>query len=491
MKFIVYKVMLYSMKTLFKVKQYIESNRLIKSGDRVLLAVSGGPDSIALLYMMKDLSSILDFQIGVVHIDHKIRIDSHRDLKFVESECKKLDVPFFGREIYLFDGEKSEKKSLEQKAREYRYAAIMSIAKEMKYKLIATGHTKSDQAETLLMRIITGTNIRSLSGILMNRDGRIIRPLLSLGRDEIMEYIRAHNLRFVEDITNRDRRYLRNQVRLDLIPYIKKRFNPNIEDALYSLAQDAVSVRRLLDRSLSKYLKRVNCDKENSTVSFNREDFIRIPNELRIYFMFDVLEMVGVERRIDLTNLKTAMDAIINSRGSRYHRLSSDLVVRCEYGIVSLGRVMDILDIEANLFDYEPLIIKKYGRYKIGWADIELDVKKGIVKSDNHPSITISSDKFGFPYTVRVFQEGDRIYSKYYKKDVKLKKIFINKKIPLRFRKILPIICSVDEILWVPGVVKSGIGSSEESQHSISFVVYNYEPELVSYLGPYDEKIIY
>lgn len=479
------------MKFLFKVKQYIDSNRLIKSGDRILLAVSGGPDSMVLLYMMRALSSIMKFEIGVVHIDHKIRIDSYRDLKFVEAECRSLGLPFFGREICLFDGNKRDKRSLEQRAREYRYAAIMNIADEFGYNLVATGHTKSDQAETLLMRIIMGTNIRSLSGILTSRDGKIIRPLLVLERDEIMDCCREHNIKFVKDATNRDRRYLRNKVRLDLIPYIKKRFNPSIEDSLFFLAQDATGLRSLLMRNLSRYLKIIRFDEENSIVSFRQEDFRGIPEELRVYFLLEILEMVGVDRRIDFKNLRSAIDAIINSVGSRFYRLVSNIVIRCEYGKVSIGSVPDIHDIELNTSEYEPLVIRKYGRYKIGWADIELDVEKGVVETHNYPYAAFSIEKFGFPFTVRVFKEGDRIFSPYYKKDVKLKKIFINRKIPLRFRRILPVIISGDEILWVPGVLRSGIGSAEDNENNLTITVFNYEPELVEYLGPYDEKMVY
>jgi len=478
------------MKTLFKVKQFIVSNNLVKEKDKVLLAISGGPDSMALLNIMKDLSSIIGFEIGVAHIDHKIRINSHKDFEFVESECNRYGIPFFGRDIYLFDGNKKERKSLEQKAREHRYAALISIANEYGYNLIATGHTKSDQAETILMRIITGASIKSLSGILAFRDERIIRPLLILGRDEIMDYVKAHNIKFIEDITNRDKKYLRNRVRLDLIPFIRKEFNPNIEDALALLAEDAHAIRRLIYSSLSDCLNLVRYDEGHNIATFGKEVFKRVPSELQRYFLLDIISNIGMDRRIDSDNLRCAIDFIRQAQGSGYYRLSSELVVRFEYGNVKIGHMPDIKQIEADLEGFEPILVQRIGRYKIPWSDIELKVENGINKDERYPYIVISRDKFDFPFVIRVFKEGDKIYSSYYRQDVKLKKIFINKKIPLRIRRVLPILVAQDEILFVPGVIRSGIGKSEVGDRSITFTFYNFESDLAKYLGPYNEMNI-
>ena len=478
------------MNALFKVKRFILSNHLIKEKERVLLAVSGGPDSMALLSIMKDLSEILGFEVGVAHIDHKIRINSHKDAEFVEDECKKYGVPFYGRDIYLFDGSKRDKKSLEQKAREQRYAALFSIAKEYGYDLIATGHTKSDQAETILMRIITGTSIKSLSGILAIRDERIIRPLLILSREEIMDYLKEHNIKFVEDITNRDRKYLRNKVRLDLIPFLKREFNPNIEEALSMLAEEAYTIRGLVYSTLSPHLDSVRYDEGQNIARFSKETFLGVPEGLRRHFIVEIISNLGVDRRIDSDNLRSAIDFICQAKGSRYYRISSELVIRFEYGTVEIGRFPDIKQIEADLENFDPVVVRRFGRYKIPWVDIEFKVVEGIEEDRRYPHIVISRDKFDFPFVVRVFKEGDKIYSSYYKRDVKLKKIFINKKIPLRLRRILPILTAQDEILFVPGVIRSGIGKLQKGEEGVTFVFYNFEPDLIKYLGPYNEMNI-
>lgn len=475
------------MKTLFKVKRFIDSNSLIQIGDRVLLAVSGGVDSMVLLNIMKDLSGIAGFEIGVAHINHQLRRDSHRDLMFVEEECRRLNIPFYGRDIYIFGGSKSRRRSLEQAAREERYNALFSIAEEFNYNLIATAHTKSDQAETLLMRIISGTSIKSLSGILVKRDGKIIRPLLCLTRTEVLEYAKGHNIRFVEDSTNSDTRYLRNKVRLQLIPFIKSGFNPAVEDALSTLAEDAANLRGILTEELSKFTKIVSFNDDCSIARFDRNDFLRIPQELRRYFILEIISRMDVSKRIDSENIRSAIELILNSKGSRFYRLSTDFVVRCEYDQVSIGKLPHIKEIYSDLTEFEPLVVKEYGIYKLYWVDIEIGFEYGIKERKNYPQIFLSLEKFDFPFTIRIFEDGDRIYSQYYKKYVKLKKVLINKKIPIRLRKIMPVISAQDEILWVPGVIRSGIGSPEKGDEKLTITVYNYEPDLIKYIGPFDE----
>ncbi|MCX7957868.1 MAG: tRNA lysidine(34) synthetase TilS [Deltaproteobacteria bacterium] len=476
------------MKTLFKVKRFIETNNLIQSKDRVLLAVSGGPDSMVLLDIMRNISLITGFETGVAHINHQIRPDSHKDMQFVENECKKHNIPFYGREIYLFGGKKSMKKSLEQSAREQRYNALFSIASEYGYNLIATGHTKSDQAETLLMRIITGTTTRSLSGILVKRDGMIIRPLLILSRTEVTDYARRNSIRFVEDITNRDKKYLRNKIRLELIPFIKREFNPSVEDALSSLAEDATAMRTLLMAELSEHLKNVNYEEDSSSATFKRSDFLLVPPELRKYFLLEILSGIDISKRIDSENIRAAIEMIQNAKGSRFYKLCPDFVIRLEYDQITIGRIPHINEIFYRLSDYEPLSVTKEGIYKIGWMDVEISFEKGRKEKTNYPQIFVSLDKFSFPFRVRIFEDGDRIYSQHYKKNVRLKKIFINRKIPVRIRKILPIITSGDEVIWVPGIIKSGIGQIERGDEMLTITIYNYEPELIKYLGPSDEK---
>ncbi len=476
------------MKTLFRIKNFIETNNLINPEDRILLAVSGGPDSMVLFDIMYHLSKIMGFEIGVAHINHQIRIDSHKDLLFVEDECKKYNVPFYGREVFLFGAKKSMKKSLEQSAREQRYSALFSIAREFNYNLIATGHTRSDQAETILMRIISGTTTKSLSGILIKRDGMIIRPLLAISRDDVMEYAKRNNIRFIEDITNRDRKYLRNRIRLELIPFIKKNFNPSIEDALCSLSEDAANLRELLSEKMDEYNKIVKYDEDFSVASFKRKDFLNIPPELRKYFILDILSKIEVSKRINSENIRSGIETIISAQGSRFYRLSPEVVIRCEYEQVSIGKIPHIRDIYSSINDYEPLIINRDGIYKIGWLDIEMAFEYGKKERGNYPQLFISLEKFSFPFKVRIFEDGDRIYSPIYKKNIKLKKYFINQKIPVRIRKIIPIVTSHDEILWVAGIIKSGIGRIDKGDDILTITLYNYEPELVKYLGPFNEK---
>lgn len=224
-----------------KVYDFIKNNNLIAPGDRLLVSVSAGKDSMALLHILYTLHKQLGCSLAIYHCDHKVRgEESFSDLLFVLQQASRYGVGAFV-ERFDFLNKKEQGKSFEQQAREYRYARLQTIAQQYGYTKIVTAHTKNDQVETILMRMFQGTGLPGLQAIAL-KSGNIIRPLLVLSQDEVYAYLQHNALSFRHDHTNDDTTYLRNYIRHSVIPHIQRRF-PQYEDALINLqkqAQDAV-----------------------------------------------------------------------------------------------------------------------------------------------------------------------------------------------------------------------------------------------------------
>lgn len=219
-----------------KVLRFVEGEGLLRGGERVVVALSGGPDSVALLHVLLELRGALGLEVFAAHLDHMIRgEESYRDYLFVVDLCYELGVPLHAERMPVPDlvgkGE-----SLEECARRVRYGFFERAMARFGADLLATAHHRDDQAETVLHHVLRGTGLEGLRGILPRRD-RFIRPLLCASRAEIMGYLEAKGLPFVLDSTNEDPSYTRNRIRKELLPYLERAFNPSVKEALWRLSQ--------------------------------------------------------------------------------------------------------------------------------------------------------------------------------------------------------------------------------------------------------------
>lgn len=214
-----------------KVKKFIHKHRLIPPGSRVLAGVSGGPDSLALLYFLHKHRNDMNIEIMVAHVDHMLRGEqSYRELKYVEEICRKWKVPFEGKRIDVGYEARKSSKSIEVAAREQRYKFFKEVMEKHNFPLLALAHHGDDQIETILMRLTRGAEQKALAGIRIQRPlgiGHVIRPLLCVTKDEIEQYIKENNLKPVYDHTNYEDIYTRNRFRLHILPFLKKE-NPNV-----------------------------------------------------------------------------------------------------------------------------------------------------------------------------------------------------------------------------------------------------------------------
>src|SRR5208283_5212261 len=258
------RLLLYHHSVRSKVLSYIRERRLMRAGDRVCVAVSGGADSVALLRVLLELRSELGIVLSVAHFNHRLRgADSEADEAFVADLAGHHGLEIFSGRGDVRDHALASKLSMEAAARELRYCWLTSLAESHKLNEVATAHTLDDQAETVLLKFLRGAGSRGLAGIYpeMFRGAQekihFVRPLLCVTREEVEAYLTSLGQSWREDETNRDHRFARNRVRHELLPLLERDYNPNIRRVLSGAAElaraeeeywQALVERELLDR---------------------------------------------------------------------------------------------------------------------------------------------------------------------------------------------------------------------------------------------------
>ncbi|MDO4581196.1 MAG: tRNA lysidine(34) synthetase TilS [Bacillota bacterium] len=215
-----------------RTKAYIISKRLIERGQRVLVAVSGGRDSLSLLYILAELQTPLGFTCAAANFNHKLRPEADEEAVYIAACARRLGVDYYGGSADI--NALSAGRNLQDTARQYRYAFLRRVAAEHDYQLIATAHHADDQAETLLLHLLRGAGSGGLGGMPPKTDD-VIRPLLFAAQADIAAYIADNNLEYRQDVTNFSTKYMRNKIRWELLPALKE-YNPNIVAALNAAA---------------------------------------------------------------------------------------------------------------------------------------------------------------------------------------------------------------------------------------------------------------
>ncbi|MCX5669007.1 MAG: tRNA lysidine(34) synthetase TilS [Candidatus Omnitrophica bacterium] len=239
-----------------KILETIKKHNLIQKKDKILVGVSGGPDSLALLLKLFSLKSKLGLTLHIVHLDHGLRKDSSLDALFVKRWCQKLSLPVTIKQLAY--QQVKPKGSLEEFYREERIKFFIQTAKTVKANKIALGHNLDDQAETVLMRLLRGTGLLGLAGISMMRKIRgmiFIRPLLETSRYEIDRYLKRRQIKPCIDSTNRQDLFFRNKIRHNLIPLLKSKYNQNIVEVLANLAESVAYDYEFLDQVAQRSAK--------------------------------------------------------------------------------------------------------------------------------------------------------------------------------------------------------------------------------------------
>jgi tRNA(Ile)-lysidine synthase len=314
-----------------RVRETIRRYGMLAGGERVVAAVSGGPDSTALLSVLVSLRGELSLDIHVGHVNHLLRRDAADDAAAVARMARTCGCPYHEATVDVRAAASREHRSIEDAARQARYAFLAAVAREHQAQVIATGHTLDDQAETVLMRLLRGSGPRGLAGIppVRPHDGvRVIRPLIETSRAEVTEYLARHRLETREDSTNRDVTLLRNRVRLVLLPILEG-YNPDVRRALARLADVLRDEADALDALSAAEIDAV-MHGTNASVRIPPEAFAGLPVALQRRVLREAIRRVrGNDAQIAFVHIEEARLGVLSGRpGGVYEAPGGVRVVR-------------------------------------------------------------------------------------------------------------------------------------------------------------------
>lgn len=428
-----------------KVESTIEAHALIDSGSRILAAVSGGPDSTALLSILSRLSSKLDFELAAAHFDHRIRPESERERAAVERFASSLGIQVFIGSTDIPRKARSERLGLEETARNERHRFLEETARKYGAEAVALGHTRDDQVETVLHRILRGTGWRGLTGMQPKR-GIFIRPLLDCGRQELIQYLRKRRIPYFIDSSNRDNSFYRNRIRNKLLPYLRREFNPAVDEALLRLRAGALEGWKRLEEPVTGRIPELRGD---GTVSIPLRELER-SGDFEIYLLIDLVlrERFGIFQDMERIHFDAAKRLIRSAQSGRR--------LRFPHGVILLKEQRNLV-IMVEQIEYREsgmIVVPGPGRYELPQWNLSLEVEA--VKAQDAElrwsDLEVFLAKVRFPIHVRSRREGDRIVPFGMRGRKKLSDLHIDRKTPLRKRDRYPVFEDADGIFWVPGL---------------------------------------
>ncbi len=450
-----------------RVWEYITELGLIEEGQVVGAAVSGGPDSMALLVCLCSLASRNGFTVKCIHFEHGIRgEDSLRDAEFVENFCAERDIPMFvGAADVPALAEKwgvSEETAAKRAREEYMDSLVLAGEADV----IATGHHLDDSAESVLMHILRGSGLAGLTGI-HSRYGNYIRPLLCVDRAEILAYAGQNGIDYVTDATNADNKYTRNYVRNVLMPGIAENINPDVSGALNRLSKLAARDSEYIEAEAAAALSSI-AKKEGDTVRMDAAALAKMHPALAGRVVRGACALLHVQQDIELAHITAVIELAKNGRTGAMANISRNICAELEYGSLLLGFTGRRADssFEAVLDIGDVLRLPNGDR-------VECAEVSGYDTQNIDPYIErFDMDKLPAKTAVRTRHTGDVIHPLGVGGGKKLKDYFIDKKLPREEREKTPLLADGNEIIWVVGHVMSDLYKVDEDTERILEIRY-------------------
>jgi tRNA(Ile)-lysidine synthase len=436
-----------------KVRATISRYRMIEPGDKVLVALSGGPDSTALFHLLLALKDELSFSLFVAHLNHQLRgKEAEEDALFVRRLASEKGIPFKMAKVDVGRAALEQGLSLEEAARVVRYNFLFSLKKKLKMDKIAVGHTKNDQAETFLMRLIRGSGLAGLSAIYPTTLEGIIRPLIDVTRREIIDYLEGEGISYRIDSSNYDLFFMRNRVRRKLIPYLEEQFNPDMVNTLSRVAEVSRADDGFLSELARARFSEIASDIENG-VSLDITRFLELPLSLkRRILRLAFLRVKGELRRLSYYHIDSIISLAERSEGKRLC-LPRGIVAIKEGGAVIIREKEEV---EKVSFRYilpvpgEAEIIELCRHFRTRVISREQFEREGRVFSSAYAALDRS--KLSSLLEVRNRQPGDYFKPLGQGGGKKLKDFFIGRRVPARLRDTIPLFISDGDIAWIAGV---------------------------------------
>lgn len=429
-----------------KALKFIREQELLKNGDAIVVGISGGPDSVFLLKLLLIIQNLFNLKIYAAHLNHKLRgKESDEDEEFVKEFCKKNKVECVVESRDIKTIAKETKRSIEETARLERYKFFNEVLQKFKANKIVTGHTLNDNAETMIFNFIRGSGVSGLRGIPVKRDN-IIRPLLGLTKEEIVDFLKEEKISFRVDSSNLEEDFTRNFIRNKIIPLLLE-LNPNLYETL-SITSDLL-------RLLEKYIQVEETKFEKLFVAKKGDKLLRIKIEDNVdyknYLMMDLIRkkvnsifniQIGYEKTKEIVNL------IKQDKGTTIQINEKILALKESNSILILVEP-EFEEVNISI-TYDSKLQKYYGSY------FEFKISSGSVKeaklSDNPLVEFFDAEKIKNKLVLRNWKSGDKFVPLGMKYSKKVSDILTDAKIPSIFKKQILVLCDGPEIVWLVGV---------------------------------------
>lgn len=451
-----------------KVKEYIDKHQLIKEGDSLLVACSGGADSIALVQALINLKEIYHVEMGIVHTDHQLRgEESEEDMRFVERFAASLNIPFHAATLEVPKRVAAEGGNVQVICREERYSYFEQTMKNFHYKKLVLGHHADDQIESVIMSLARGSNSSTITGIPRTRpfsEGHIIRPFLCVTKKEIFDFIQFNALLFRHDPSNDKHTYTRNRIRHTIVPLLREE-NPNISDSIRTFVEKQKQDDDFLQNmARQKYEQLVTVD-QNDVFFLDTKSFIEVPIALQRRVILLLLKYLYNNSEILLNDhlIDSILAACNKDDGNIVIHLPQDYFLARHYNKVQFSSVKQQPIVTRNVVEEDSWI-------HIG-AGYSIYLSRNLTNTIAGEKWFVQLENDSLPLSIRQKEEGDRIQIKGMSSPKKVSRVFIDEKVSAQERIEWPLlVTSKKEIIAVIGL-RYGESFSKK-YHSQNYVLY-------------------
>lgn len=445
---------------------------MLQNVSKVIVACSGGADSTSLFHILQLFSIKKSFQIIIVHVNYGLRgAESDRDMNFVLTLSKDYSVPIYIK--HATTAQLSDKRhSLQMNCRNIRYDFFNEIRKKTGAQRIALGHTADDNVENFLIRLLGGSGTIGLKGMEYISKNLYIRPLLNLSHKTVLDFLTNNNFSFVEDSSNFKSKYLRNKVRLELIPFMKNLFQININSAITKTLRILQEENNFLEGFVEKTFNSSGVRAKKEDITINRNFFNDLHSAIKRRLLIKCFYYFNENYRIN-HSFRLINTIISKAKNEGTTNFSQDIN---KLFVVSINRSEIRIEKKELLF-LEPKKIETKRMNIPGrtvWIDNQqiieaefIDLKKTTINfselSDNEVIFDFNYEEILPNLVVRSRKKGDVFSPFRFKGRIKIKKFFINQKIPRNKRNLIPLVCSGDEIIWIAGYRRSNVAIIKET----------------------------
>lgn len=477
-----------------KILELIKKEELIRPKERVLIAVSGGPDSLALLHWLVGIREEWQLNLLAVHLNHQFRgEEADQDEAFVQEICQAWELPCLSKRMDVASFARKRQLGNQEAARICRYQFFEEVAKEYGYPKVALAHHADDQLETVLMRLIRGTGLKGLSGIPILRETEhytIIRPFLAVTKQEIEDYCKRHQLEPRIDPSNQSDHYTRNYIRHHLIPHIVH-LNTNVHQIVTEMTETLRLENEYIESESRRYLSTVLRSQSEDKIAICLSSFLKVPLPLQRRLILLLLSYLPISRSFwNKVHIEAIFNLFHSTNGYKRLHLPEAILVTKEYNHVQISKLDSSEDKKHRDYLEE---LPACGEYRLTSPSLLVQIsiwdRKDVTQAatsfmdEEDKQIHVAwfdAEQLHLPIILRNRRPGDKIQPLGMEGHKKVKDIFIDEKIPHAARQIWPIFTQGDQLIWIPGLKRSNRAKvTKETEKLLKVEIEMFEEDLL------------